>query len=225
MSENGKPKRESQSMKVRNYLIGLGAVSTLILALFANFRGEPGAEKGYARLQDMVDKQTAHIQNMDKRLHGQDMFVKGLLKALQIELPEAPEPAQKASKPKPTPAPKPRARARSAPKPTARGGGYGGGIGYGVGMGSVKVGTIKIKKCKAGYVEVEGKCLPASKSVVKSVKKHKKELAETMRRLEEERRKREMLEQRTKKLRHQQQTQQPLPLLKKLPDKLEDVKK
>ena len=63
-------KRLSRSEKVRNYCIGIGALSALILGVIANFKGEPIAEKAWETLRDKVNKQTIAI----KRLHNRVVY-------------------------------------------------------------------------------------------------------------------------------------------------------
>lgn len=57
-----------RSEKVKNYLIGIGALTGLILGLLAQFKGEPVAEKTWNTLRDQVNKQTELINNLYTQL-------------------------------------------------------------------------------------------------------------------------------------------------------------
>lgn len=67
---NGR-KRTIQSEKVRNYLIGIGALTGLILGLFSMFRGEPMAEKTWATLRVQVNALTEAVN----KLHAKVVFL------------------------------------------------------------------------------------------------------------------------------------------------------
>lgn len=57
-----------RSEKVKNYLIGIGALTGLILGLLAQFKGEPVAEKTWITLRDQVNRQTELINDLYTQL-------------------------------------------------------------------------------------------------------------------------------------------------------------
>lgn len=65
---NGKKRLLLRSEKVRNYLIGIGAASALILGLVAQFKGEPVAEKAYDVLRANQNKQAKELNRIRMRL-------------------------------------------------------------------------------------------------------------------------------------------------------------
>lgn len=77
-TEPGTPKRKkrptgelmgiSKSERVRNYLIGVGALTGLILGLLSQFRGEPFAEETWKTLRKQVNKQTSTINRLHIRM-------------------------------------------------------------------------------------------------------------------------------------------------------------
>lgn len=58
----------TRSEKVKNYFVGIGAMTGLILGLMAQFRGEPVAEKTWNTLRDQVNKQTELINDLYTQL-------------------------------------------------------------------------------------------------------------------------------------------------------------
>ena len=58
------PLRMATSEKVRNYLIGIGALTGLILGLLAQFKGEPVAEKAWSTLREQVNRQSEAINDI-----------------------------------------------------------------------------------------------------------------------------------------------------------------
>lgn len=65
-SKNGMSKSE----RFKNYFIGIGATTGLVLGLLAQFRGEPMAEKTWATLRDQVNKQTERINELYVRMES-----------------------------------------------------------------------------------------------------------------------------------------------------------
>lgn len=227
MGEDEKTGKLSQSEKVRNYLIGIGAISGLILGIFANAKGEPGAEAGYKTLQEMVDKQTLHIRSLDRRIYGQEKLIEGFMEGMGREpkerLPTIEEILKEEARPGHASGTTPpeegsKAPAKKAPTKTTS---------WASGHRFKQIRTPQ-KKCDEGHVEVDGECVRVSKLVARSVKEDKEKIEETMARLEEERKKRVESEAQTRKLEKravQQEQQIALPPLKKLPDDLEAAKK
>jgi uncharacterized protein with PIN domain len=61
-------KRLVKSEGFRNYLIGIGATTGLVLGLLAQFKGEPVAEKTWTTLRDQVNKQSEAINKLNIRM-------------------------------------------------------------------------------------------------------------------------------------------------------------
>jgi hypothetical protein len=59
----------SRSEKFRNYLIGLGAISALILGVVAQFKGEPKAEETWTVLRANQNRQAKELNRIRMRLH------------------------------------------------------------------------------------------------------------------------------------------------------------
>lgn len=60
----------SKSERFKNYFIGIGATTGLVLGLLAQFRGEPVAEKTWITLRDQVNKQTERINELHVRMES-----------------------------------------------------------------------------------------------------------------------------------------------------------
>lgn len=60
----------SKSERFKNYFIGIGATTGLVLGLLAQFRGEPVAEKTWTTLRDQVNKQTERINELYVRMES-----------------------------------------------------------------------------------------------------------------------------------------------------------
>ena len=58
----------ARSEGFRNYLIGIGATTGLILGLLAQFKGEPVAEKTWKTLREQVNKQSEAINRLHVRM-------------------------------------------------------------------------------------------------------------------------------------------------------------
>jgi len=58
------PLRMPMSEKVRNYFIGIGALTGLILGMLAQFKGEPVAEKTWSTLREQVNRQSEAINDL-----------------------------------------------------------------------------------------------------------------------------------------------------------------
>lgn len=58
----------TKSEKIRNYLIGIGALTGLVLGLVAQFKGEPVAEKTWTTLSNAVNDQAKTINKIRARL-------------------------------------------------------------------------------------------------------------------------------------------------------------
>lgn len=203
--EEDKPRRPlTRSEKVRNYLIGIGAVSALILGLMAQFKGEPVADAVWAKLRKRVNHQDENIH----KLHVRMIHLQGLEEGYNAgKLAEKLDQLQKkydALKAKTTVA------AVSTPtQPTA-------------------VATVTKPKastnCKEGFIEVGGRCKRVPKAVAKAVKdevsKAERKLVAEKKRLLELERKKAVL---TKKLATQQQQVRAIPKPAPLPAKIEDA--
>lgn len=200
-------KRLSRSEKARNYLIGLGAASALILGLIQQFRGEPVAEKTWETLRSELNDQAKAVNKIQARLvyfqawqeARTAMEIQNKLDLLQgkYDAMVAKQKTQQATTAPPKPAPKPEA------KPA----------------------------CKEGLVEgSDGKCHQVRKAVAKRVKEDAKRAETARKALEEEKRKRLELERRKSALMKKliQQTNgagdHPKPL-KLLPKNLDDAVK
>jgi len=61
---------QSKSERFKNYLIGIGATTGLILGLLAQFKGEPIAEKTWETLREQVNKQTESINELYVRMEA-----------------------------------------------------------------------------------------------------------------------------------------------------------
>jgi rubrerythrin len=68
---SGELRLTTRSERVRNYCIGIGALSALILGLVATFKGEPVAEKTWNTLRTELNKQSVVL----KRLHSRVVFM------------------------------------------------------------------------------------------------------------------------------------------------------
>ena len=107
MSENQK------SVRFKNYATAFGivlpAVTGLVLGLVANLRGEPQAVLTYETLQEKVNKQTEHIDQLKERLKYMEGFVQGFTIGRASQRPhKASKPKGVSSRrPKPEPVPEP----------------------------------------------------------------------------------------------------------------------
>jgi len=61
-------KRLSRSEQVRNYLLGLGALTGLILGLIAQFKGEPMAEKTWETVRRALNEQAKAVNRLRTRM-------------------------------------------------------------------------------------------------------------------------------------------------------------
>jgi hypothetical protein len=193
----------SRSEKVKNYLIGIGAASALILGLIAQFKGEPKAEETWEVLRANQNKQAKELNRIRMRLHYFQAYqeaqtalkLQDKLDTLQAQYDKLLA-SKKVEKVEPAP---------PAPKP-----------------------QVNPADCKDGLVRgSDNRCHRVRKPVAKAVKKAvaeadetKRKLAKEMaRRLAAERKKRELL----KNIKTQmQQRGNDLPAL---PKKLEDATK
>lgn len=207
-------KKLSRSEKVRNYCIGLGALSALILGLVANFKGEPVAQKAtedidktWRKLRFQVNKQSDAINKLHLRMvhfqGTQEGFTAGKLQE-KLELIQKKYDELAGSQPKKV------AKLQQAKKPTAV---------------AAKPAPKPKKECPPGRVEAEGRCRKVTKAVAKRVAKDSQKVAEAQRKLAEERRRREELERKKRALERKmtQQKQQAVPKLSPLPAKLDDA--
>lgn len=168
----------TRSEKVRNYLIGLGAASALILGLIAQLKGEPVAEKAYEVLRVNQNKQAKELNRIRMRLvyfqayqEAQTaMTIQSKLEALQKKYDALL-------------AGKPHAAVKPATKPT------------------VVAAPPKKPDCKDGWVRgTDNKCHRVRKAVAVRVKNAAKQAKETKRRLYEEMKRRIVAERKKREL-------------------------
>jgi len=214
MADQGKPikprKSLSLSEKARNYAIGIGALTGLILGAWANLKGEPVAEQSYKITKEQVNAQTEHLQVLKERMAEVEGFVKGHeFGKLQVKIDTLQsenerlhrELMERVSEPIVT---KPIvAKPRVLPK-------------------------LKENECKEGLVWNGKRCIRVHKTVVKKMKEDQVKTDEIRKELKEEKRKRLREENRRKKMEQRVQSnmsmQRSLPVLKKLPDDIADTK-
>lgn len=191
-----------RSERVRNYLIGLGAASGLILGILSQFKGEPVAEKTWETLRKALNQQATMVNKLQRRMvyfqawqEARTAFeVQQKLDNLQKKYD-----ALKGSKPRAavlTPAPAPVAVASKPSPPT----------------------------CKDGWVHGDDdKCHRVRRSVAARTKTVAKQYAETRRKLVKEQQRRRKAEHRKREL-MRKLTAQSTDDLPALPAKLEDAK-
>lgn len=169
----------TRSEKVRNYLIGLGAASALILGLVAQFKGEPVAEKAYDVLRANQNKQAKELNRIRMRLvyfqayqEAQTaMSVQAKLEALQKKYDTLL-------------AGKPQATAPPVAKPP-----------------TVAAAPPKKPDCKEGWVRgTDKKCHRVRKAVATRMKTDARAAKETKRRLREEMKRRLAAERKKREL-------------------------
>lgn len=68
-STDGDVRPLAKSERIRNYLIGIGAVSALILGLIGMFRGEPVAQKAWETARDALNKQALTLNHQQKTIN------------------------------------------------------------------------------------------------------------------------------------------------------------
>jgi hypothetical protein len=196
----------SKSERVRNYLIGIGALTGLILGLFSQFKGEPIAERTWKTLRRQVNKQSEIINRLHIRMvafqaaqEARTAFeLEGKLDALQKKYDAL---LAKQGSQKPTQSPV-----------------------------SVKPAAPAPPKCSAGHVvDARGRCRAVHKAVAAKVQADQKRAVSAQKALEAEKRKRLEAERRKKELmrkliRQTKAKAAPRPL-KALPDKLDEASK
>lgn len=195
----------SRSERVRNYLIGVGAASALILGLVAQFKGEPVADKVWEKLHKRMNTMAVNSHKLHLRLvHLQGLeegYNAGKVAEKLDQLREKYD-ALKAQTP-------------AAMKPR-------------VATPTRLVTSGSARACKKGQIEVAGRCKWVAKAVAKKVNADAKRAAETQRRLETEKKRRMVLERKkaalTKKLAAQKHQAQSIQKLTPLPAKVEDAK-
>ena len=92
-----------KSARFRNYATAFGivlpAVTGLILGLVANLRGEPQAVLTYQTLQEKVNKQTEHIEQLQEKLEYMEGFIQGFTIGRASQRPhKAPKPDRVSSR-------------------------------------------------------------------------------------------------------------------------------
>ena len=93
----------SRSERVKNYLIGIGALTGLILGLFSVLKGEPVAEKTWDTLRIKMNEQAKAINRLSRRVVFLQAHEEGrTAAALQAKL-EALEKKLETQKPAPAP--------------------------------------------------------------------------------------------------------------------------
>jgi hypothetical protein len=194
----------TRSEKVRNYLVGLGAASALILGLVTQFKGEPVADAVWAKLRKRVNRQDESIHKLHVRMIHLQGLEEGYNAGKLIEKLEQLQKKYDALKAKTTVAAAP-----VAPKPTAI---------------ATATKPRASTDCKEGFLEVGGRCKRVPKAVAKAVKaevsKAKRKLVVEKKRFLELERKKAAL---TKKLATQQQQVRAIPKPAPLPAKVEDA--
>lgn len=200
--DSGARKRPlSRSERVRNYLIGVGAASALILGLIAQFKGEPVARQTWETLRITTNKQAERINRLQTRMvYFQAWQEARTAMDLQQKLDKLQHKydALLANK-----------KVTSTPaKPTAT------------------AAAPKSPDCKEGLVlGADNKCHKVRKAVAAQVKTAVKQVKETKRRLHEETRRRLAAERTKRELMRKlkSQSQQSTSDLPMLPKKLEDA--
>lgn len=195
-------KKPSRWEAWKNFCIGVGALSALLLGAWANLKGEPVAEKTWTTLRDQVNKQTELLNRLHSRViflqaHEEGRTAASLqakVDSLQKELDalrQSTPPPGGVGKPAPAPASQPKA-------------------------------------CAQGFVEdVHGRCRQVTKGIADRLNKEQRRGDAATVALAIERRKRQEAEQR--KLELQRKLLEGVkskvePTLKSLPAKLEDAK-
>ena len=196
-------KRLSRSEKARNYLVGLGAASALILGLIAQCRGEPVAEKTWTTVRTELNEHTKTINKIRTRLVYFQAWqeAKTAMELQQkLETLQRKYDALKAGK-----------SAAKAPK-------------------SMPTKVAKTEKCKDRQVlGDDGKCHWVRKVVATKVQKSEAQVRAMRKALEAEKRKRLALERRksdlVRKLIQQSKAADAPAPLRALPKRLDDVTK
>lgn len=194
-------KRLSQSERVRNYFIGIGALTGLILGLVAQFKGEPVAEKTWTTLRTQVNEISVAVNKLSRRVVFLQAHEAGRTAAevqLRLEAVQKERDALLAAQAA--------RKAVSTPQaaPTSAG---------------------AEQKCGDGHLPVAGRCQRVPVAVAKKVKADE---AALLKKLEEEKKRSLELEARKQQL--MKQLKQPAPpvpppALRSLPKKLEDADK
>lgn len=194
----------TRSEKVRNYLIGIGAISALILGLVAQFKGEPVANEVWNKLRRRVNRQDDSLH----KLHTRMVHLQGLQEGYNAgKLAEKLDQLQKkydSLKAKTAVA----VTTTAVKKPTA----------------TVTAPKSTKPDCKDGFLEVKGRCQRVPKAVAKAVKAKvdyaaKRLMAEKKKRMALERKETALI----KKLTEQRQQVQAIPKPAPLPAKVEDA--
>jgi hypothetical protein len=200
---NGKKRPLTRAEKFKNYCIGLGALTALILGVWANLRGEPEAAKTWKTAQKLIQQNRDKLNKLSRRVVYLQAHEEGRTAAsIQVKL----DALQK--------------------KYDALGGGSGG-----LKPKIVQVSRpVSVRACRAGYVTgSDGRCRPVPRAVAKKVASDKKDADAVKAALVAEKRKRAELERRKKELLrrlYQQKKAPPAPKpLPKVPAKLDDAAK
>jgi hypothetical protein len=199
--ESGKKVVLSRAEKFKNYGIGIGAMSALLLGIWANVKGEPTAEKTWETLRDQMNNMAETVNKLSKRVIFLQAHESGRTAAeIQLKLDAADKKiASLEAKLKTSPAP--------ASKP------------------AVAVLNKSQKKCKEGFVLVDRRCHRAPKAVARKLAQDAAERIKDRRKLLEEKRKRIDAERRKKALMQQIQSPPPPAPLRMLPRKLDEAGK
>lgn len=232
---NGKkPKPLSRAEKFKNYCIGIGAMTGLILGLWANLKGEPKAEeakdkatkaestadKTWKTLRDQVNKlaeaqQKLHVRMVHIQAHDEGYRAAKMLLQLQDEndalRKKQPKKLAQLQK-KVTPA------ARLRPKRTAA-------------YPSIfddpppKAAKPKPKPCPPGWIRAGKRCRKAPKALAKAVNEAKADAEKARKALEEAKLKAKLEAERRRLVEQKMQAQQTVDIPKPLPPKLDDASK
>jgi hypothetical protein len=225
--DNGKKRPLTRAEKFKNYCIGLGALSALILGLWANLKGEPTAEKAWETSEKQLNKNREAINKLGdglRKLHlmfvhlqGQSEGYNNAKLIAKIEKLEKENERLQQNK-----------SVVPSPKPQAAGGV--GGVGPTRALVEVlrgkKVGERKLKPCHPGWVRVEGRCTKNRAKIAKAVNDARSETREARRKMLREKAKREAAERaKVQAQRIQLPAPKPMPKLAPMPKNLDEASK
>lgn len=201
---NGKKRPLTRAEKFKNYGIGIGAMSALLLGIWANVRGEPTAEKTWTTLRTQVNAVSDAVNKLTRRVVFLQAHESGRTAAsIQLKLEEAEKKIARLEASLAARGASPAApRVAAAPPPSS-----------------------PEKKCKEGYVSVDNRCHRVSRAISKKLKAEKAETTRLTKQVAEEKRKRLEIERRKKALMQQLSTPPPPAPLPKLPAKLDQAAK
>lgn len=197
--DNGKRRPPTRAEKFKNYCIGLGALSALLLGIWANVKGEPIAEKTWATLRIQVNALIESVNKLHVRVVSLQAHEEGRTAAeIQLKLDglQRRYDALVAKQGTQT--------ATSAPVPA----------------------PAAPRECRKGLVRgSDGRCRYVHRTVAAKVQEDKKRAAAARKALEAEKRRRLEAERRRRELmKRLQQAAKPAPKpMPKLPVKLDEA--